>query len=95
MLFAHVITSVNSPCLLYAPVVTMVTSVSSRVPATCCTVNSASTSVRAVLTVTAHLWMDHVIVIQDILDPLVVQVCHDYICTELYSNYSIPSHVFF
>ena len=58
--------------------VTMVTSVNSHVLATCCMVNSASMSVRAVLTVTAHPWMDHVIVIQDIPGQLVVQVCQNF-----------------
>ena len=74
-LFAHVITSVNSLCSLYAPVVTMVTSVSSPAPLTCCMVMSAVVNVPVVSMVTVPLLMDHVTVIQDMLDQPAIQVC--------------------
>lgn len=47
-LFAHVITSVSSLYFPYAPVVTMVTSVSSPVPVTHCMVKSVVTGVLVV-----------------------------------------------
>ena len=75
VLFAHVITSVNSLYLLYAPVVTMVTNVSSHVLALCM-VKSVIWSVCVVLIVNAHRSMDHVTAIQDILEQPAVQVCN-------------------
>lgn len=69
------IISVNSLCSLYVPVVTMVTNVSSPAP-THCMVMSAVISVHVVLMVTVHHWTDHVIVMQDTLEPLATQVCY-------------------
>ena len=77
-LFAHVTTSVNLLCLLYVPVVTMVTNVSLPALVIHCMVNSVVMSVHAVVMVTVHQWMDHVTATQDIPGQLVVQVCHNY-----------------
>ena len=75
-LFAHVIISVNSLCLLYVPVVTMVTNVSSPVHPHCMAMNAVM-SVRVVLMATVHLRMDHVIVMQVTLVLLATQVCYN------------------